>query len=36
MHSETFFTPGDVRLNLELPAGKIEIVSVAACRGAGG
>jgi Putative adhesin len=27
MRSETFFTPGDVRLNLELPAGKIEIES---------
>jgi DUF4097 and DUF4098 domain-containing protein YvlB len=25
MRSETFYTPGDVRLNLELPAGKIEI-----------
>jgi DUF4097 and DUF4098 domain-containing protein YvlB len=27
MRSETFYTPGDVRLNLELPAGKIEIES---------
>jgi DUF4097 and DUF4098 domain-containing protein YvlB len=25
MRSETFYTPGDVRLDLELPAGKIEI-----------
>jgi DUF4097 and DUF4098 domain-containing protein YvlB len=27
MRSETFYTPGDVRLNLELPAGKIEVES---------
>src|SRR4029450_7267655 len=27
MRTETFHTPGDLRLNLELPAGKIEIES---------